>query len=93
MNKKLITTLACLALALCGWAQTAPEAYRLYGKDGKPVAYADMVKDLAQQDAVFVGEMHNCPICHWLEVRMLKSLHQARTEGRTKAKGVAVGIC
>lgn len=92
MNKKLITTLACLALALCGWAQTAPEAYRLYGKDGKPVAYADMVKDLAQQDAVFVGEMHNCPICHWLEVRLLKSLHQARNEGRTKAKGVAVGM-
>ena len=92
MNKKLITTLACLALALCGWAQAAPEAYRLYGKDGKPVAYADMVKDLAQQDAVFVGEMHNCPICHWLEVRLLKSLHQAHTEGRTKAKGVAVGM-
>ena len=92
MNKKLITTLACLALALCEWAQTAPEAYRLYGKDGKPVAYADMVKDLAQQDAVFVGEMHNCPICHWLEVRLLKSLHQARNEGRTKAKGVAVGM-
>ena len=42
MNKKLITTLACLMLALCGWAQAAPEAYRLYGKDGQPVAYADM---------------------------------------------------
>ena len=40
-----------LMVSLCGWAQTAPEAYRLYGKDGKPVAYADMVKDLAQQDA------------------------------------------
>lgn len=100
MNKKLITTLACLMLALCGWAQAAPEAYRLYGKDGKPVAYADMVKDLAQQDAVFVGEMHNCPICHWLERRLLQSLHQAcAAEGSAKKgkkdaapKGVAVGM-
>lgn len=100
MNKKLITTLACLMLALCGWAQAAPEAYRLYGKDGQPVAYADMVKDLAQQDAVFVGEMHNCPICHWLERRLLQSLHQAcAAEGNAKKgkkdaapKGLAVGM-
>lgn len=100
MNKKLITTLACLMLALCGWAQAAPEAYRLYGKDGQSVAYADMVKDLAQQDAVFVGEMHNCPICHWLERRLLQSLHQAcAAEGSAKKgkkdaapKGVAVGM-
>lgn len=100
MNKKLITTLACLMLALCGWAQAAPEAYRLYGKDGQPVAYADMVKDLAQQDAVFVGEMHNCPICHWLERRLLQSLHQAcAAEGSAKKgkkdaapKGLAVGM-
>lgn len=100
MNKKLITTLACLMLALCGWAQAAPEAYRLYGKDGQPVAYADMVKDLAQQDAVFVGEMHNCPICHWLERRLLQSLHQAcaaedsAKKGKKDAapKGLAVGM-
>lgn len=100
MNKKLITTLACLMLALCGWAQAAPEAYRLYGKDGQSVAYADMVKDLAQQDAVFVGEMHNCPICHWLERRLLQSLHQAcAAEGSAKKgkkdaapKGLAVGM-
>ena len=100
MNKILITTLACLVLSLSGWAQVAPEAYRLFGKDGKPVSYADMVKDLAQQDAVFVGEMHNCPICHWLEKRLLQSLHEACVAGNKEkkekngkaSKGMAVGM-
>ena len=86
MNKTLITTLACLLLSLTGWAQTAPEAYRLYDSKGNPVTYEKMMKDLTQQDVVFVGEMHNCVISHWLEVRILKTLHQRH--GNTLAVGM-----
>jgi uncharacterized iron-regulated protein len=46
-----------------------------------------MVKDLAKQDAVFVGEMHNCPICHWLEKRLLQSLHEACAANTKDKKG------
>jgi uncharacterized iron-regulated protein len=73
-------------LCLKGWAQAAPEAYRLYDSKGNPVTYEKMLKDLAKQDVVFVGEMHNCVISHWLELCILKSLHQFH------GKQLAVGM-
>lgn len=92
MNKILITTIACLLFSLNGLAQAAPEAYRLFDKEGKPVTYTDMVKDLAGQDAIFVGEMHNCPICHWLETRLLRDIHQSCEEGAKSKSSIAVGM-
>lgn len=62
-------------VALASWAQQ-PEAYRLFDSKGKPVAYSKMISDLGKQDVVFFGEMHNDPITHWLEYKVLASLCQ-----------------
>ena len=73
--KKTLLLLTWLLVAPSLWAQPNPEAYRLYDGEGKPVEFATMMADLARQDVVLVGEMHNCVICHWMERRILQSLH------------------
>lgn len=67
-------------------AQPQPEAYRLYDAKGKPVDFGTMTDSLSKQNVVFVGEMHNCPVTHWLELKILQSLYSAKKDK------VAVGM-
>ncbi|MCR5312508.1 MAG: ChaN family lipoprotein [Bacteroidaceae bacterium] len=52
-----------------------PKAYTLFDEKGNAVEYEKMIGELAQADVVFFGEMHNDPICHWMETQVLKSLY------------------
>ena len=58
-------------------AQNKP-AYILYNAKGKKLAYGKMIKTLIRQDVVLVGELHNNPISHWLELEITKSCLSAR---------------
>lgn len=62
-------------------SQNNPETYRLFDSDGQVVDYQQMIGDLAQQDVVFFGEIHNCPIVHWLEYKVLESLYDKQADG------------
>ena len=53
-------------------------AYMLYNAKGKKVAYGKMIKTLSKQDVVLVGEEHNNPSSHWLELEITKSCLSAR---------------
>lgn len=57
-----------------------PQAYRIYDAKGKNVSYSDMIKVLENKKVVFFGEAHNCPICHWLELEVTKSLFTKHTK-------------
>ena len=72
--KKTIITLLCALSAVFAWAQPK-EAYVLYNDEGERVAYGDMLKQLAEQDVVFFGEIHTCPIAHWLEIELTQDLY------------------
>jgi len=63
----------CLALPFNGLAQSLP-AYRIYDAKGKEVDFADMAKQLGKADIVLFGELHNNPICHWLQLELAKEL-------------------
>ena len=56
------------------WAQSAPQAYELYGKSGKEVSYKKMLRDLRQADVILFGEYHNNPIAHWLQLEVAEDL-------------------
>lgn len=45
-----------------------------YGKNSKSTDYGKMIKGIKDADVVFFGESHNNPMCHWLELQVLKSL-------------------
>lgn len=57
--------------------QKTYDAYRLYDNNGKAIDYQQMVRQLSKADVVFLGEIHNCAITHWLELRILQSLYLA----------------
>ena len=49
-------------------------AYRLYNTNLKSTTYAKLLRRAADADVVLFGELHNNPICHWLELQMAKDL-------------------
>lgn len=49
-------------------------AYRLYNAKLKSTTYAKLLRQAADADVVLFGELHNNPICHWLELQLTKDL-------------------
>ncbi|MFP4059218.1 MAG: ChaN family lipoprotein [Bacteroidota bacterium] len=50
-------------------------AYQLFTGEGKKIKYSKMVEDLAEADIVLFGELHDNPICHWLQHEIMKDFH------------------
>ncbi len=88
---------AHLASALPAAAQPAPpEAprYRLYTREGAPAALADLEAALAEARIVLVGEQHDDPVAHELELLLLQTLHAQRSapRGRRRAPNLALSL-
>jgi uncharacterized iron-regulated protein len=73
IRMKLFVTLAALAISLQSYSQDKP-AYRIFTAEGKKADYGDIIKSALKADIVFVGELHDNPIAHWLELEVTKSL-------------------
>jgi uncharacterized iron-regulated protein len=76
MKKSLILLLSIFIL-LIAEAQNKP-AYVLYNANGKKVSYKKMIRELSQKDIVLIGEFHNNPISHWMELEITKDCKQNR---------------
>ncbi len=55
-------------------------AYTLFNAEGKEIGYDELIEALAQPDVVFIGEIHNCCITHWLEYEITRSLYAIHKE-------------
>lgn len=51
-------------------------AYALFDAAGREITFAELIDRLAPSDVVFVGEVHNCPITHWLELKIAQALYE-----------------
>jgi uncharacterized iron-regulated protein len=49
-------------------------AYIIYNKDGKKVSFSQMIKGLSTAEMVFLGELHNNPISHWIQLQVAREL-------------------
>ena len=58
-------------------AQSKP-AYILYNAKGKKISYKKMIRTLEQKDIVLIGEFHNNPISHWMELEITKDCKENR---------------
>lgn len=78
--KKQLIPILCTVLLLAGGSgflrAQSPQAYTLFDKQGKEVSYQRMIERLADCDVVFFGENHNCPIAHWMELNVARSLYE-----------------
>ncbi len=55
--------------------QSAPSAYRLYKPDGQPATLDDLVGALARTEVVFIGESHDDPGAHTLQLDLLRAAY------------------
>ena len=51
-----------------------PVHYRVYDGEGNPSSFDAVVAKALDSDVILVGEEHNDPIAHWLQVELLKNL-------------------
>ncbi len=64
-----------LGIGLISFGQNV-QAYAIYNSKGKKVSFEKMLKELAKQDIILFGELHNDPIAHWLQLKMTQELHK-----------------
>jgi len=53
-------------------------AYQIFSQDGKEIKYSKMIKNLNEADIIMFGELHNNPICHWLQLEVTKDLYASK---------------
>ncbi len=53
-------------------------SYVIYNSKGKPVDFKKLVKEASDADVVLFGELHNSPICHWLQLELTRSLYKEK---------------
>lgn len=75
---RVLLLLFCLTLVAF---QSDKPAYRLYTPTLKATTYDRLLREATDADVVLFGELHNNPICHWLELQLAKDL-EARKKGR-----------
>lgn len=71
---KKILWIVMLIMSMTTYAQKTPEIYRIFDAKGKEVSYEKMIKTVSATDVVFFGEIHNCVISHWMELKVLEAL-------------------
>ncbi len=69
--------IAVLFLFNSAMAQQKP-AYILYNAKGKKAGYEKVMKELVKNDIVLIGEFHNNPISHWMQLEITKDAKQYR---------------
>lgn len=75
-NKILLFGLASFIFLVA--AKSDKPAYKLFNVKGKVVDYEDLLKEAKKADIIFFGEMHDNPICHWLELELTKDLYKEK---------------
>lgn len=77
--KKWYSPVALLVILLLSTAMTSDKsAYKVYNLKGRAANYSDILKAASKADIIFFGELHNNPICHWLELELAKDLYNEK---------------
>ena len=66
----------CLIIAgfsFSGFSSDKP-AYKVFTSKGRSADYGDLIKAARSSEIIFFGEIHDNPICHWLELQLAKDL-------------------
>jgi uncharacterized iron-regulated protein len=75
------TILLLFVLFLLGAAMKSDkQAYLFFDLKGKATGYNDVLKSALESDIVLFGELHNSPVCHWLELELTKDLYAEKKE-------------
>lgn len=53
-------------------------AYILYTSSGKSTAWEKLLKEAQKADVILFGELHNNPVCHWLQAELTADLFETK---------------
>jgi len=53
-------------------------AYKLYNAKGKSADFGKLVEAASEADIVLFGELHNNPVCHWLQLELTRALYELK---------------
>ncbi len=76
MKIKLIALVSTAILFMA--MKTDKPAYQFFTKAGKAVDYSQVIKACEKADIIFIGELHNNPIAHWMELEITKDIFVQR---------------
>ena len=54
------------------------QGYALFSEKGKKTSFEKILKEVAEADIVYFGEIHNDPIAHWLQLELVMALSKKR---------------
>jgi uncharacterized iron-regulated protein len=77
MKKYILFSISLLIVSIIA-AQNKP-AYILFNASGKKISYKKMIRGLVKKDIVLIGEFHNNPISHWMELEITKDCKKQRS--------------
>jgi uncharacterized iron-regulated protein len=77
---KVKITLLILSVILLAGFKSDKQAYQFFNAKGSKVKYKAVVKAVNESDIIFFGELHNNPICHWLQYELTKDLYGEKKE-------------
>lgn len=72
--KKLIVLPIVLLMSFSS-SNNSKDAYVLFDSAGKKVDYSQMLSEAKKADIVLFGELHDNPICHWLQKELTQDLY------------------
>lgn len=71
--KKLLVFPAIILMSFC--LPSSKDAYVLYDSKGKKTDYTQMLTEAQKADIILFGELHDNPICHWLQKELTEDLY------------------
>ncbi len=78
-KKSIIVPLLMIGFTFMSFV-SGQSAYILYDTNGKETDYEKMLERASKADIVLFGELHNNPICHWMELELTKDLFDVKKE-------------
>lgn len=69
-----MTRLISLILILV-FNMSAFDGFKIFNKDGKERDAEDILEDALESEIILFGELHNNPIAHYLQYKLLKEIH------------------
>lgn len=75
--KKIFFTFIITIIITCS-AVSDKKAFSLFDNNGNSVTYNDLLKEAQSADIILFGEMHDNPICHWLQLELTTDLFKIK---------------
>jgi uncharacterized iron-regulated protein len=75
--KKIYFTILITLIITCS-AVSDKKAFTLFDKTGNTVKYSDLLEAAQSADIILFGELHDNPICHWLQLELTKDLFKIK---------------